>query len=78
MGHDGSEVFDAYANVQLVFDSKILKVRGVNRYRRLKGLFQCFYYQSSSEVDKNLLDLELTFAFHNPLCVACKGSPTVL
>lgn len=42
MRHDGSEIFDAYANVQLVFDSEILKVRGVNRYRRLKGLFQCF------------------------------------
>ena len=42
MCNDRSEIFDTYANVQLVFDREHLKVDGINRYRRLKGLFQRF------------------------------------
>ena len=78
MRNNGSEIFHTYADVQLVFDGKVLKVHGINRYRRLKRLFQCFCFQSSSEADRNTLDPNHTFAFHNHFCVACKGNPTVL
>lgn len=78
MRNNRSEIFDAYANVQLVFDRKTVKVRRINGHRRLKGLFQRFYYQPSAAVGDTAIDLDLTVALHDSLRVACKSSPAIL